>query len=325
MLKATIESVLKVNYGRYHIYVVADNCDVSHIHVSHPNVSLFRPERVLSSNVKSHFYAIDRFVREHDILTIIDSDNLVHSEYINELNSFFKQGFDAVQGVRSPKKLSTTIASLDAARDLYYNFYDGKILFELGSSSTLAGSGMAFKTQLYKSCLADVHIEGAGFDKVLQAQLLKQNFRIAYAPKAIVYDEKTARSGQLINQRSRWISTWFKYAWLGKDILLEAVKNRSVNQFLFGIVVLRPPLFMFMLASLACLIINLFLNPIHVIFWALGLSLFTICFFVALIKQGTSREIYKALIAIPSFIFYQLVSLYRIRTDNKPSIATKHE
>src|SRR5690606_14585543 len=105
MLKATIESVLKVNYSRYHIYVVADNCDVSQIQVSHPKVSLFRPERVLSSNVKSHFYAIDRFVRKHDILTIIDSDNLVHSEYINELNSFFMQGFDAVQGVRSPKKL----------------------------------------------------------------------------------------------------------------------------------------------------------------------------------------------------------------------------
>lgn len=325
MLEATIKSILVVNHNRYHIYVVADNCDISEIEISHPKLSIFRPEKVLASNTKSHFYAIERFVRKHDILTIIDSDNLVDPEYLNGLNEFFKEGFQAVQGVRKPKKLTSTLACLDAARDLYYNFYDGKILFSLGSSATLAGSGMAFKTELYKDCLVDVEIEGAGFDKVLQARLLNKGVRIAYAPEAIVYDEKTARPSQLISQRSRWIGTWFKYASLGGGILINGVKRRNINQFLFGIIILRPPLFFFVVASLICLLLNLFFYPLHAMVWGIGLSLFVIGFFVALIKQETSKEIYKSLVAIPTFVYYQLVSLYQFKSKGKASIATKHE
>ncbi len=325
MLKATIDSILNVNYERYHIYVVADNCDVSNIQISHPKVSVLRPENVLANNIKSHFYAIERFIRKHDVLTIIDSDNHVHPEYINELNVFFEKGFKAVQGVRKPKKLTSTIACLDAARDLYYNFYDGMILFKLGSSATLAGSGMAFQTDLYISCLKSVRIEGAGFDKVLQARIVKKGNRIAFVPGAVVYDEKTAKSGQLVSQRSRWISTWFRYARLGRSILGKGIRNGNINQILFGIIVLRPPLFIFILGSLICSAISLLFNPLHAIFWAAGFASFILGFFVALVKQDTSKEVYKSLIAIPNFIFYQVVSLYHSRTNNKPSIATKHE
>jgi hypothetical protein len=47
-------------------------------------------------------------------------------------------GFAAVQGERKAKNLDTTYACLDAARDIYYHFYDGKLLFHIGSSATLA-------------------------------------------------------------------------------------------------------------------------------------------------------------------------------------------
>src|SRR5690606_30379501 len=102
----------------------------------------------------------------------------------------FSQGYHAVQGRRQAKNLNTTIACLDAARDNFYDFYDGKLLFKLGASSTLAGSGMAFRTKLYRECLESLEISGAGFDKVLQAEIVKRGYRIAHAPKAIVYDEK---------------------------------------------------------------------------------------------------------------------------------------
>src|SRR5690606_25236094 len=177
------------------------------------------PEQVLASNTKSHFYAINRFSRNHDVLTIIDSDNLVHPDYLNELNIYFNKGYDAIQGVRAPKNLNTTLACLDAARDLYYNYYDGHLLFELGSSATLAGSGMAFRTGLYRECLENLEIQGAGFDKVLQAEIVKRGYVIAHASTAIVYDEKTSQSQQLINQRSRWINTWLKYFKLGVGLL----------------------------------------------------------------------------------------------------------
>src|SRR5690606_23728103 len=209
------------------------------------------------------------------LVTIIDSDNLVDPEYLNELNFYFEKGFVAVQGTRKPKNLNTTIACLDAARDMYYNFYDGEVLYKLGSSSTLAGSGMAFRTDVYEDCLENLDIKGAGFDKVLQAQLLKKGYRIACAAKAIVYDEKTTHSSQLVDQRSRWINTWFKYVRYGLELLLLGIRNRSLNQSLFGIVLLRPPLFLFILVSMTCLGINIFSNSSAVLIWIVAFLVFS--------------------------------------------------
>ena len=215
-LPAVVGSLLELNYDRYHIYVVADKCDISNLHFPVDKVALLRPEQVLGSNTRSHFYAIRRFIRPHTHLTIIDSDNLTDPEYLNELNVYFNQGYEAVQGVREAKNLDTTYACLDAARDIYYHFYDGKVLFGAGSSATLAGSGMAFSTTLYEKVLGHLDVTGAGFDKVLQEGIVSRGYRIAFAGKAIVYDEKTTGSDQLVKQRARWINTWCHPAKYGR-------------------------------------------------------------------------------------------------------------
>jgi hypothetical protein len=131
-LPAVVASLLQLGYERYHIYVVADKCDISNLSFPTEKVLLLKPEQVLGSNTRSHFYAISRFIRPHSHLTIIDSDNLTDSRYLDELNVYFGQGFNAVQGVREAKNLDSTYACLDAARDIYYHFYDGKVLFEPG-------------------------------------------------------------------------------------------------------------------------------------------------------------------------------------------------
>jgi len=324
LLYTVVESILKLNYPNYLIYVVADNCDISNLYFNSDKVILLRPETVLSSNTRSHFYAISNFVKPHEVLTIIDSDNIVDSEYLNELNIFFDKGYEAVQGVRAAKNLNSTLACLDAARDIYYHFYDGEVLFTLGSSATLAGSGMAFKTSLYRECLEKLDITGAGFDKVLQAQIVGKNKRIAFSTRAIVYDEKTSKSDQLINQRSRWINTWFRYFGFGFNILWKGIKSLSINQFLFGLVLLRPPLFMFIFGALLFAFINLFVFPLMSLFWAISLLLFVLGFYIALKHYPTDRKIYSSLINIPKFMYFQLVSLIHSRNANKRSIATKH-
>lgn len=324
LLPQTVDSILKLNYHKYHVYIVADNCDITNLNFSNPCVTVLRPEQVLASNTKSHFYAIDRFIRDHDVLTIIDSDNLVHPDYLNELNVYFNRGYDAIQGVRLPKSLQTTLACLDAARDIYYNYYDGHLLFELGSSATLAGSGMAFRVTLYRECLEDLEIRGAGFDKVLQAEIVKRGYIIAHAPDAIVYDEKTSQSQQLVNQRSRWINTWFKYCKFGGSLLLEGIASFNRNQVLFGFTLLRPPIFMFILLSIICLLVNILIESWVAVFWVAAFLIFFIGFFIALHSERSSSKIYRSLLGIPRFIWLQIVSLYHSRRANKRSIATKH-
>lgn len=324
LLTAVVDSILKLNYDNYLIYVVADKCDISNLHFESERVILLKPETVLASNTRSHFFAIANFKRNHDILTIIDSDNIVEANYLKEINVFFDLGFEAVQGTRAAKNLNSTYACLDAARDIYYHFYDGEVLFELGSSATLAGSGMAFKVDLYKECLGKLDVNGAGFDKVLQAQILKDDKRIAFAKKAIVYDEKTVQPEQLVNQRSRWINTWFKYFGYGFDIFFRGLKNFSRNQLLFGLILLRPPLFMFILSAVLFGCINLFMEPEYSIIWLISMLVFMMSFYLSLKNYPTDKRIYRSLINIPKFIYFQLVSLVYARSANRRSVATKH-
>ncbi|MCE7041484.1 glycosyltransferase [Dyadobacter sp. CY312] len=323
-LPEVVQSILTSHYKNFIIYVVADNCDVSNLHFASDQVVLLRPPTVLAGNVRSHFYAINHFIRPHSHLTIIDSDNLVVPDYLTELNVFFRQGFKAVQGVRKAKNMETMLARLDAARDIYYHYYDGRMLFEAGSSATLAGSGMAFTTELYKQCLENLNVSGAGFDKVLQHQIVRRGNRIAFAERAVVYDEKTSGSEQLVNQRARWINTWFKYFSLGFGLIGAGIIRFDWNRFLFGIVLLRPPLFIFLALSVLFMFLDLWIAPLVSLAWIAGLFAFVTGFFIALLNSDTDPEIYSSLQKIPQFISLQMRSLFKANRANKISVATKH-
>ncbi|MCF2488795.1 glycosyltransferase [Dyadobacter sp. CY347] len=322
-LPAVVSSLLALDYQRFHIYVVADKCDITGLHFPTDRVSLLRPPQVLGSNTRSHFYAIQNFIRPHSHLTIIDSDNLTDPQYLNELNIYFKAGFQAVQGVREAKNLDSTYACLDAARDIYYHFYDGKVLFGAGSSATLAGSGMAFTTALYQECLGHLDVTGAGFDKVLQEGIVSRKYRIAFAEKAIVYDEKTTGSDQLVKQRARWINTWFKYFALGFKIFFNGLTSFNWNQTIFGLVLLRPPLFIFLILSVVFMLINLFISIPVAVTWFLGLCVFVIGFYISLKRSHTDPKIYHSLVNIPKFIAFQLLALLNARKANQISVATR--
>jgi len=213
---------------------------------------------------------------------------------------------------------------LDAARDKYYHYYDGKLLFGAGASATLAGSGMAFTTALYKLALGSIQLQGAGFDKVLQYEIVKRCKRIAFAPHAIVYDEKTSQQDQLVKQRARWINTWFRYFTFGFNLLGKGIKNADWNQLLFGTVLLRPPLFIFLALSGLFMLINVFTNPVGALVWVVSIALFVTVFFVALLSSGTNKEIYRSLKGIPKFMLLQMGSLTKARKANKISVATRH-
>lgn len=322
-LPKVVTSILNQSHQQFLVYVVADKCDITNLSFDKERVILLKPETTIGSNTGSHQYAIDHFKRAHQYVTIIDSDNILHPNYLKELTYSLNNGFIAVQGLRAAKNLNSTYACLDAARDIYYHFYDGKILFKSGSSATLAGSGMAFKSDLYSSFLKQNKVSGAGFDKVLQAWLLNQNLRIAFNEKAVVYDEKTTHSDQLVKQRSRWLNTWFKYFKFGFNITFKGIKNQSVNQLLFGLVLLRPPLFIFLILSVLATLINIIFGLNYWI-WIVGIICFVVSFFLSLNNSQTDKRIYASLINIPKFIFFQILSLTKVKKANKISVATKH-
>ena len=323
-LPAVVASLLKMEYSNYLIYIVADKCDVSKLNFKDKRVIVLRPDTTLGSNTRSHFYAIKRFRRAHERLTIIDSDNLVATDYLQQLNVFFDKGYMAIQGVRKAKNLDTTYSCLDAARDIYYHFYDGEVLFGLGASATLAGSGMAFTTALYKACLEKLDVTGAGFDKVLQYEIVKRKERIAFAKDAVVFDEKTSQPEQLVKQRARWINTWFRYCSFGFKLTGRGICNFNRNQLLFGFTLLRPPLFMFIILSGLFMLMNVFINLMAALIWLTSFTLFVAGFIIPIVHDKTDKRVYKSLIKIPAFMFYQVLSLFKAKRANSYSVATQH-
>ncbi len=198
LIPSVIKSLLQLKYSNFLIYIVADKCDVSELKFEDQRVIVLRPEEVLSSNTRSHFYAIQRFKRPHERLTIIDSDNLVDPNYLNTLNEYFDYG----------------------ARNIYYHFYDGKLLF--------------------------------------------------------------------------------------------------------GLILLRPPLFIFLLIGLFYMLLNVIINPFIAFIWLLGFVIFVLGFLMALAINKTDARIYQSLWGIPKFVFYQVLSLLKLPNANKHSVATKH-
>ncbi|HET8828304.1 MAG TPA: glycosyltransferase [Pelobium sp.] len=322
-LPNVVNAVLSQPYKNFTIYLVADKCDTSNLFFADERVNVLSPPHVIGSNTGSHAYAVEHFKKKHDVITIIDSDNIIDPNYFVALKKSFDTGFKAVQGLRAAKNLDTDYACLDAARDIYYHFYDGEVLFKSGSSATLAGSAMAFETSIYLDFLKNCKVSGAGFDKVLQHHIVKQDIQIAFNKQAILFDQKTTHADQLVKQRSRWINTWFKYFSYGFALIAKGFKNSSANQLIFGVVLLRPPLFIFLILSVFATIINLALGLNYWI-WILGFASFIAGFFISLKASKTDKRIYASLVNIPKFVFFQILSLTKVRVANKISVATKH-
>ncbi len=325
LLQDVVDSILHSDHQLFHVYIVADDCDITSLYFETDRVSLLKPEIVLASNIGSHLYAMQRFIRNHDVITIIDSDNVIQYDYLSQLNTVFNAGFQCVQGVRAARNLNTIYARLDEAGDMFYRFIDRKLLYEAGSSASLAGSGMAFKTSLYEECLKKFDISGAGFDKMLQYELVKDKYRIAFCERAVLFDAKTAKSGQLVKQRARWINTWFKYWRLAFKLFFKSIRHLNWNQFAFAVMLLRPPLFLLFGGVLMFIFVDAFLMPEMIIFWVLMFVLFLFTFFKALAYNKADATIYRSLVQIPKFIFFQILALFRARKANQISVATKHD
>ncbi|RYG53959.1 MAG: hypothetical protein EOO01_02940, partial [Chitinophagaceae bacterium] len=323
-LDNVIGSLLKTDHPNFMIYLVADNCPPYEYHDPSGRVIILHPQPSLTNQVKSHFYAIENFKRDHNRMVIIDSDNLLDSGFLKALDPWFSKGYEAVQGVRTAKNHNTPLACLDAINEMYYLFYDRKILFAIGSSSMLSGSGMAFTTKLYKKCLGNLNTSGAGFDKVLQYAILSSGYRIAFEENAIVFDEKTAHADQLVKQRARWNNTWFRFFPFSLKLIGQGLLKLSLNRFLFGFILFRPPLFILVILTGILIVLNLFINPVLSLFWIVAALIFVSGFFLALRRMNAPAELYRALKHIPKFILLQVRSLFKAKKANQYSVATEH-
>ena len=324
-----IDSLLKQNYQNYHIYLVADNCiRPSEIPVNDKLTVLF-PALPLNGKVLSIKHAIDRFVSNHDTILILDSDNLLHYNTLHNLNNYLMAGYTAVQGQRTAKNLDTTVAALDAMSELYYNQTQRDTAFMIGSSATIAGSGMAVKSDFFLTYINRLFSEGKQFevaeDKLLQMMLIQNNKRIAYCREALIFDEKVTHGSQVQRQRTRWIRSWFQHWQSAILILFNGAYHLKWNVFYFGLMLSFPPMFILVAGLLVVGLLGYFIQ-INLTFLALiGLLVFVLQFFAALLLSQAPKAIWLAIPKIPIFIWRQVLAVLKIKTTARNDfMATSH-
>ncbi len=327
-----VKSLLIQNYQKVHIYLVADQCDVSSFDLTDPRFTLLKPEAPLNLKVKSIIHAVKRYVRPHDYTIIFDADNVAHHDFLNEMNRYAAAGHRSIQGQRTAKNLDTTFAAADAIGEFYKNYIERYVTYLLGSSSVISGSGMAVETELYKTYLYGEEItRGKELwkkmmqeDKILQNHLLGRRERIVYAWNAVVYDEKVSSADQVETQRSRWLFSYFQNLPNSTGFVLRGLFTFNFNQLLFGLVTVSPPLFILLGLSGLVGFLALFFDwgLAGLMLGAVEVFIFTIFWTLRLSKVPPS--VWTGLRAIPGFIWRQATALVGMRNPNKNFKHSEH-
>ncbi len=320
-----VDSFLKQQYTNFTVYVVADDCDLSNIAFEDKRIILLKPAVALHSKIKSIQYAISNFTHDHDALIIFDTDNLVHPQYLKNLNEYFQKGFRVVQTHMLSKNIENSYARLDSMGHIYYTFYERQVKMQLGLSSAILGLGVAVDYKLYQEIIYENTIEAiGGFDKKLQSQLARKVKQIAFADNAIVYDEKVEEAAVMERQRTRWIYAYFshfKESWL---LLKAGIKNLNPGQILLGASMLRPPMILLVAAAVLLAIAALFIHPVVAIRWGLIVALFVTNFIITIATQSRQKGMLKALHLIPLLMFSQLKALLKIKKAKQDFLKTEH-
>jgi len=317
-----VDSFLKQTYGQATLYVVLDDCGQDGLHFDDERVVLLRPDPALHAKIKSITHAIDHFKREHDVLVIFDSDNLVHPRYFEYLNKYFQQGYRAVQTHMLSKNTDTIYAKLDSIGHIYYTFLDRQVRMELGLSSCTLGLGIAIDLALYKEIMYRDTL--GGFDKKMQADIVKAIPQLAFAKEAIVYDEKVDDGQTLEKQRTRWLFTYFHYFGINWDVFKAGVTRFNGNLLYFGFVLLRPPLFILMGISLVFAIADYFIDPVFMFVWIGSFFLFALSFVLIVLTQSRQKGMGVALLYVPLVVIRQIRAILKMKKATKSFMKTEH-
>lgn len=317
-----VDSILKQSYQNFKVYVVADDCDTSTLQFADSRIKVLKPEVALHSKIKSIRYGLSNFSNNHDALIILDADNLIHPSFLQVMNNYFRKGYKVVQSDFKPKNTDTVYAKMDAIGDMFNFFTDREVRMKTGLSAAIWGSGVAIDLDLYHEVEYSDFL--GGFDKKLQSHLVQNVNQIGFSTNAILFDEKISSGKSLENQRTRWISSYFKYFKESFAILLTGLKKLNFNLIYFGFITLRPPLFIVIGCSLVSAIVDYFIYPSLFVGWLFILASFVLSFIAIVAIKGRSLSYIQALFMMPVFVFRQALALLQIKKAKKSFLKTQH-
>lgn len=321
LIPPLVDSMLKQHHKYFHVYVVADDSNTDNLIFESSQITILKPQTALHSKTKSINFAISNFNREHDVLVIFDSDNLVHPDFLKIMNIYFNLGFKAVQAHMLSKNFKNKYSKLDSIGHVYYTFLDRKMRMLMGLSSHILGLGFAIDFKIYQKISYSTGL--GGFDKLLQAELVKRIPQIGFAEDAIVYDEKVESGVALENQRKRWLFTYFQYFKTNFNLFKYGIFHANFKIISFSLSLLRPPLVILLVSGIMITFINYFVRFDLFVFWILIIILFIVSFIRIILTESKQKNIVQGLIYIPLFAISQFKAFFGMHHAKRKYIQTE--
>lgn len=230
-----VDNLKKLHYPShlYDIFVVADNCEDNTAQVARDAGAIVH-ER-FSETGKGKGYAMDwmfnrlfAMERKYDAVCVFDADNLVHLDFLKEMNSRLCNGERLIQGYLDSKNPTDTwISGVFSISFWIVNHVWHLAKYNMGLSCCLGGTGMCIDTEILKrygwgaTCLTE--------DMEFTMKAIMEDIPTTWAHDAIIYDEKPLTFMAAWNQRKRWAQGHFDVA--GRyliPMLKKAIKERKL-------------------------------------------------------------------------------------------------
>ncbi|WP_252224731.1 glycosyltransferase family 2 protein [Clostridium sp. ZBS2] len=259
-----IESMLNLNYPKdmYDVFVIADNCTDNTAKISKKygvNVCerFNKDKRGKGYALEWMFDNLSKMKKQYDAVAIFDADNLVHKDFLQEINSKMNDGYKVVQGYIDSKNPEDSWI----ATSYSIAFWTQNRMFQLarenvGFSNQIGGTGFAIETETLKelgwgaTCLTE--------DLEFTCKLVLNGEKVGWAHDAIIYDEKPLKLSQSWTQRKRWMQGFTdvasRYFW---KLTKKSIKERKWYIFDCALYVLQPFITLMLAASAILTIIQL--------------------------------------------------------------------
>ncbi len=310
--------LLKYPDDKYDIFVVADNCNDNTAKIaSAAGCQVFERhndnpmEQGKGFAMEWMFTKLFAMTKQYDAVVIFDADNLVHPDFLMEMNNRYCKGEKIIQGYLDSKNPNDTwISGVFAISFWMINHIWHLAKYNIGLSCVLGGTGMCIATDvLHKygwgaTCLTE--------DMEFTMKSLLDGIPTTWAHDAIVYDEKPLTFKQAWNQRIRWAQGHFDVGsrYIPK-LLKEGLKQGNIV-LLDGIIDLFQPYFLlistfFIICSYIYTFVPFYTNVLYAILpyeiWqviGVGQYIFPV---VVLLKIHASLKSWFYLLLYPIFIY----------------------
>lgn len=206
-----VDSLYRQNYPKnlYDVFVIADNCtdrtaEIAELHGAKVFKRVNNTAKGKGHALEWMFTKIFAMQEKYDAISVFDADNLVTSNYLIEMNKQMCKGHKVVQGyIDSKNPFDSWITCSYSIAFWLSNRIFQLPRYYLGLSCGLCGTGFCIDVDVLReigwgaTCLTE--------DLEFTMKLALKNHKVAWAHKAVVYDEKPLTLKQSWNQRKRWM------------------------------------------------------------------------------------------------------------------------